>query len=274
MVGSLNQLSNISFEKIKSSDAVIYPNGPDNSFGTEDPRAIFREKDKTYYVLYSAVATANDGTPVSRLSLATTKNPQDHSSYHFLGPIFPEEKWSKSGALLIRDGFPGPHYLIWGDSSLHPGIQLATTYNLLNFTNQPGLFIQTRNDSFDSLLVEAGPMPLPLSDGNYLFLYNSARKGYHSIKPNWDIQYNVGWVILDGDNPSKIIQRSDEPLFSPELGWETGTGNYLGLTPNVVFVEGWAPHPFKMDHFVIFYGAADSVVGCAVVSVSKSKSHI
>jgi predicted GH43/DUF377 family glycosyl hydrolase len=57
---------------------------------------------------------------------------------------------------------------------------------------------KVRNNSFDSVLVEAGPMPLPLSDGNYLFIYNSARKGYPSKKPNWDMQYNVGWAVLDG----------------------------------------------------------------------------
>ena len=88
---------------------------------------------------------------------------------------------------------------------------------------------------FDSLLVEAGPMPLLLSDGNYLFLYNSARHGYPSPKPNWDVQYNVGYLILDGQvyviteittnlfkNPTTIIERSDQPIFSPDLAWEIG----------------------------------------------------
>ena len=47
--------------------------------------------------------------------------------------------------------------------------------------------------------------------------------------------------------------------------WEIGTAPYLGLTPNVVFVEGWkAVGPNMFD---IFYGAADSVVGTARVTV-------
>lgn len=35
---------------------------------------------------------------------------------------------------------------------------------------------------------------------NFIFTfvrYNSARHGYPSKKPNWDVQYNVGYVILD-----------------------------------------------------------------------------
>jgi len=207
------------------------------------------------------------GIPISRLALATTKTPWIKSTYTIHGPIFPDIKWSKSGALLIRDGFPGPHYLYWGDSSLVQGIELATTMNLLNYTNH-GIIIPTRKDKFDSFLVEAGPMPLPLSNGNYLFLYNSARGGYPSKKPAWTLQYNVGWVIIDKNDPSKILERCVAPLLSPELAWEKGDGIYLGLTPNVVFVEGWAPHPTRPDTFVIFYGAADSVIGSAIVSVS------
>ena len=77
------------------------------------------------------------------------------------------------------------------------------------------------------------------------------RHGYPSKKPNWDVQYNVGWLILDGEDPSTILQRSDEPILSPELPWEIGVSPYLGLTPNVVFVEGWAPTD-EPDTFIIF----------------------
>ena len=54
-------------------------------------------------------------------------------------------------------------------------MQLATTSDLLHYNYIDDVWLPIRNDSFDSLLVEAGPMPLPLSDGNYIMLYNSAR---------------------------------------------------------------------------------------------------
>jgi predicted GH43/DUF377 family glycosyl hydrolase len=84
---------------------------------------------------------------------------------------------------------------------------MATTKDLLNYENLPGIWLEVkikinkkityypklkkkkkREDHFDSALVEAGPLPLKLSDGNFLFLYNSARAGYPSPKPNWDLQ--------------------------------------------------------------------------------------
>lgn len=106
---------------------------------------------------------------ISRLALATTPTPSIKSSYTKYGPLFPSAKWSKSGSLLIRKN--NPSYLYWGDS----GLNLATTNNLINYTNQNGLWLNMRKDNFDSVLVEGGPMPLLLSDGNYLMLYNSAR---------------------------------------------------------------------------------------------------
>ena len=74
-----------------------------------------------------------------------------------------------------------------------------------------------RNNSFDSMLVEAGPPPMLLSDGNYLFIYNSARQNASS--PD-HFEYNIGWLIINGSNPLHILQRSDTPLLSPQLGWE------------------------------------------------------
>jgi len=258
------------FEPISDANIVIEPEGDESSYGTEDPRAVYRQKDGTYYILYSAVENTTGDIPVSRLALATTKTPAVKSSYQLHGPVLPQVRWSKSGALLIRDGFSGPSYLIWGDSSYVAGIQIATTTDLLNYTYHDGIFIPVREDHFDSLLCEAGPMPLMLSNGNYLFIYNSARHGYPSPKPDWDIQYNVGWVILDGQDPTKILARASEPILSPELAWEKGDAPYLGLTPNVVFVEGWTRHPSKKDTFILFYGAADSTVGAAELTVTIS----
>jgi predicted GH43/DUF377 family glycosyl hydrolase len=257
----------LQFEPLSDSKIVIKPTGQSSSYGTEDPRVAFSEKTGLYYVLYSAVENSTGGVPISRLALQTTPDPANAKSYVDQGVLFPSIKWSKSGALLVRK--TGTSYLYWGDSSIQKGLSLATTQDLIHYTNNPGIWLPTRSDHFDSHLVEAGPMPLPLTDGNYLFLYNSARDGYPSPKPNWNLQYNLGFVILNGSDPTQILQRSEKPILSPELPWEIGTSPYLGLTPNVVFVEGWAP--YGENSFVAFYGAADSVVGAIKLTVSISE---
>lgn len=97
--------------------------------------------------------------------------------------------------------------------------------------------ITPRKGKFDEVLVESGPEPLKLSDGNYLFLYNAAEKTNEtSPKPNWNLKYHIGYLILNGKNPLDILYRSEEPLFSPKLDWERCvTKNIRGLTPNGKF---------------------------------------
>jgi len=43
------------------------------------------------------------------------------------------------------------------------------------------------------------------------------------------------------------------------------------LTPNVVFIE--AAKPLGNDKFLVFYGAADSVVGSAIVEVTMQSEN-
>jgi len=250
------------FKSITVDDIVMMPESPDSDFGVEDPRVVYDTSSGIYYVFFTSFSSRGP-----KLSFMTTKNPSDSKSYINYGPIFPDISSSKSGALLIRE--KQPSYLIWGDSSLVNGIQMAVTMDLLNYTNLPGIFLPIRKDHFDSVLVEAGPMPLRLSDGNYLFLYNSARNGYPSKKPQWDLQYNVGWVILNGTDPTEILERCEEPILSPELPWEVGSGE-KSLTPNVVFLEGWVRTEEASDSFFLFYGAADTVVGLASLTVSMT----
>lgn len=61
------------------------------------------------------------------------------------------------------------------------------------------IFIETREDHFDSKLVESGPPPLQLSNGDYLFFYNSATLGWPDEEGS---AYHPGWVILDGTDPT------------------------------------------------------------------------
>ena len=158
-------------------------------------------------------------------------------------------------------------YLFFNDSN----IAIATTTDLINYNLTGTFLLRTRSDSFDSELVEAGPEPLKLSDNNYLFLYNSARRtNIANPKPGWGLQYNLGWTILNGENPTEVLARSDQPIFSPELDWEKcdHTSNEWadrGLTPLVIFIEGWKKT--AEDTFLVWYQGCDTTMGSAELRV-------
>merc|ERR1711976_950114 len=85
--------------------------------------------------------------------------------------------------------------------------------------------------------VEAGPPPMKLSTGDYVFFFNSWSDNI--ADPNW---YQPSWAILDGKDPTKIIAQSPEPLISPsEEPWMRGLPPYQCNVANVAFLE--AAHP-------------------------------
>ena len=78
-------------------------------------------------------------------------------------------------------------------------------------------------------------------------------------------------MILDGNDPSKIIARAVVPLWSPSMEpWMIGEKPYFCNAPNVAFVE--AAHPTSnTDEFRLYFGGADMVTGTAVVQVKFLK---
>jgi len=108
---------------------------------------------------------------------------------------------------------------------------------------------------FEELKIGAGPAPIRVPEG-WLLLHHGVT-GY--LEPGVDQQKNVnyaaGAMILDADEPWRILQRTAEPLLSAETEEERS-----GIVPNVVF-----PTAIERidDALWVFYGMADSKIGVA-----------
>lgn len=154
------------FKPIDSHSLVFGPHDDSDLRGTEDPRVAFDAATGTYYMFYTC--WAKDGT--GSLCLASTKNPTDTSGgiagpgWTRHGPAFPGNH--KSGAMLIRE--KPPHYLISGAGEIF----LAKSNSLLNWTLGDPFISKTL---WGNPNVEAGPPPLRLSDGNYVFCESEER---------------------------------------------------------------------------------------------------
>jgi predicted GH43/DUF377 family glycosyl hydrolase len=146
------------FEKIDNSSVVFGPHDNSDLRGTEDPRIAYNPQDEVYYMMYTCWAKNGTG----QLCLATTKDPTSSSGWTRHGPAFSGDH--KSGAILIRES--GPHYLISGAGQIH----ISSTTDLTNFTLGPKFITKT---AFGNPKVEAGPPPMKMADGNYVFFYNS-----------------------------------------------------------------------------------------------------
>ena len=94
--------------------------------------------------------------------------------------------------------------------------------------------------------VGIGPPPIK-TDRGWLVIYHGV-----SI----DRTYRAGAVLLDLQEPRKVLARTKEPILEPEMEFEK-----QGVVPNVVFPDGAV---VQNGQLLAYYGGADKV--CCVAS--------
>jgi predicted GH43/DUF377 family glycosyl hydrolase len=113
--------------------------------------------------------------------------------------------------------------------------------------------IKTRNDTWDSARVGAGAAPIK-TDKGWLEIYHGANRQH---------QYCLGAFLLDLNDPSKVIARTEVPIMAPSTTYELS-----GFFGNVVFTNGHIVHP-DGDTITIYYGASDEFVCGAQFSINE-----
>jgi len=215
----------------RRSEPVLEPTEPwELPGGCEDPRIV--KIHDTFYLTY----TAYDGQQ-ARLALASSDD-LIHWTKH--GLVFPDSSWTKSGA-IIPEPINGKYWMYFGDTN----IWIAHSTDLINWTAIEEPVLRPREGMFDSRLVEPGPTPLVTEHG-ILLLYNGADD---------DLVYRSGQALFNKNDPTSLIQRSEQPFLQPESKLEKG-----GQIPNVVFIEGLVQ--FK-NAWYLYYGMGDSGIGVA-----------
>jgi predicted GH43/DUF377 family glycosyl hydrolase len=185
----------------------------------------------------------------------------DLRNWDRLGVIMPARQgawnihWVKSGA-QVPEVIAGKQWMYYMGDAADGADQTGVAFSedgthWRDATSKPVLPL--RPGMFDSKVAEPGPAPIITKDG-ILLLYNGADD---------NLAYRTGWALFDKTDPTKLLARSDEPIFEPEMEWEksvaTQTAN-MPPKPNVVFVEGLVKDG---DRYLVYYGGADSRVGVA-----------
>ena len=211
--------------------------------GVEDPRLV--KFGGTYYLTYTGYNKKD-----AQLCLATST---DLLHWQRRGVILPAYKgnwnigWTKSGA-IVPEKINGKYWMYFLGTSADKTDQmgLAHSTDLIHWTEATSVpVLPRRAGRFDSRVVEPGPPPIVTKDGIVL-IYNGADD---------NLVYRTAIAVFDRSDPSKLIWRSEQPVFFPERDWEK-----VGQVPNVVFVEGMVR---QRGHYFVYYGAADKYIGVA-----------
>lgn len=217
-------------------------------FGCEDPR-ITRIGDR-FYMCYTAF-NASDPPGVALTSILVEDFLKKNWDWKEPRIISVSGIADKNACLLeekVRDRYVFFHrilHCIWIDFP-----------NDLHFSDNRRLmgtdWLKMREDKWDSEKIGIGPPPLKTKDGWLLI--------YHGLS-RFDKQYRLGALLLDLENPSRIIGRLDYPILEPEEEYEKS-----GQVPNVVFSCGAV---IIENQLFVYYGGGDSVIGVATTELDK-----
>jgi predicted GH43/DUF377 family glycosyl hydrolase len=237
-------------------EPVMFSEAPyEKGGGVEDPR--LQKIGDTYYLTYTGYNNV-DGAAADKkdaqLCLATSADLVHWQRQGVIMPSFKGKwnvKWTKSGA-IVPEKINGKYWMYYLADAQGKDTQMGVAYSddLLHWTealDHP--ILSSRPGSFDSQVVEPGPAPIITPQGIFL-IYNGADD---------KLVYSTGWVLFDKNDPTKVLARSDEPVFAPEKDWEK-----VGQVPNVVFVEGMVRDG---NRWLFYYGGADKNVGVATAPV-------
>jgi len=212
-------------------------------FGVEDPRVTAVAG--RFWFTYVAVSRHGPAT-----ALASTA---DFRTFTRHGVIFCVE--NKDVVLFpepLGGEFVALHRPVGGTPFTAPEVWVARSPDLLHWGGHAPLSWPA--GEWETGRVGAGPPPLRTADG-WLAVYHGNRK---PTSPGGVGAYAAGALLLDLDDPSRVMKRTPAPFFGPAADYER-----RGFVPDVVFPTGVVADG---DSLRLYYGAADS--GTAVAEFS------
>lgn len=256
------------------------------SQGVEDPR-IAKIEDKFYltYVAHdgknavTAYATSKDLIHFNKRGIITPQihyhdvakileesSPRLKDSYFFFESYY-EEQAGEGVLLWDKDTFFFPRKINGKYALIHrilPDIHIAYFNNFDEITSTkywidylrdlPRNVLLENKHWFESRNIGGGCVPFETESGWVLIFHGVEGRNIGRV-------YHAAAALLDHDNPTTIVGRLHEPLFSPTEEWER-----FGPVPDVVFPTATA---LFGDDLYIYYGASDQYIGVAQISLSK-----
>jgi predicted GH43/DUF377 family glycosyl hydrolase len=200
-----------------------------------DPR--ITEIDGVYYLCFAAHSSYG-----VRIGMLRTKDFEKFESCGFIsepdnrnGVLFPE-KIGGLYARLDRPILPGDHGDIW----------ISYSPDLTFWGKSKCVFKRGAHGHWYWQKIGAGAVPIKTKKG-WLEIWH----GVH-VMAGYQYVYHLGAMLLDLNDPSKVVARAKAPILSPREPYERS-----GLTSNVVFTSGAI---LEEDGEVkIYYGGADTV---------------
>lgn len=247
-------LSENGLDIITRGDTPAYESVGDEleKLGVEDPR-ITQIEDR-YYITYTGVSLypcceafpslVKSAPWRCRVGLISTT---DFKNYDKHGCILPDV--DNKDVVLFPEKINGKYVML---HRTFPNMWIAFSDDLVSWHDHQ-LLMRVQPGAWDCNRIGAGAPPMKTEYGWLNF--------YHGV--DHQRNYRLGILLLDLDDPTKVIGRSADPILSPDEDYEK-----VGLVPNVVFTCG----AVEMNgQYIVYYGGADKVIGIATMDCDDLK---
>jgi len=171
------------------------------------------------------------------------------------GVIFPE----RVGGRYVRLDRPNKVRLADGPTT-GDEIWLSESEDLIEW--DPVRRVMSGRAHYWDELIGSGPPPIRIDEG-WLHIYHGVATHFGSCNI-----YQAGAVLLDPDDPARVVARTRNNILEPRDPWEVS-----GHVPNVIFpsglvVENGGGGVASADSkLTLYYGAADTCVCAATATV-------
>lgn len=260
--GQRLQLSTIGYAESASGEEFgqkrqyIVPELPFETFGCEDPRVT--KIDDEYFIFYTALSAWPPTAQSIKVAVAISKDLKTIQEKHLVTPfnakamaLFPEKINGQYVAILTLNTDQPPSKVALAFFDCKEDIW-SPTYWSKWYRNLDDHLVYLHRMNTDH--VEVGAAPVKTSEG-WVLVYSHIQNYETPDKRLFGIEA----ALLDLENPHKIIGRTNDPLFQPEVEYERS-----GLIQNVVFPSGAL---IVDDELLIYYGAADTTGAVASVKL-------
>lgn len=242
----------------KNRKILIYPELEWEKYGCEDPRVT--KIDDRYLLFYTALAKYPPDFNSIRVGVALSRDLESVQQKYLVTPfnakamtMFPEKINNLYTVILTVNTDNPPTYVAFAQFE-----KLETLWDM-NFWNEWYKDLDRYKISLkrvDSDGVEVGAPPIKTKYG-WLIVYSYIK---HYFSSRIKREFRIESLLLDQNNPQKIVGRINQPQLVPQEAYEKS-----GIISDVVFPSGALIDGQKIK---IYYGGADTV--CAVAEADLS----
>jgi len=228
-------------------------------FGCEDPRVTFI--DGKYYIFYTAISTIPPRPEGIRVGVAVSSDLKSVEGKYLVTPfnakamaLFPRRINGKLTAVLTVHTDMPPAYICIAQLGDDPSVWYTEMEEWYREFKDWALRPDPRRSPRDH--IEVGAPPIEVEEG-WLLIYSYIQNYFG---PESERVFGVEALILDRDDPRKVVAQTQYPFMVPEEVYEI-----YGHVPRVIFPTSVIRRGKILR---LYYGATDTVCCLAMIGVN------